>query len=100
MKAVNKEFRNRKLKLLAWFLRTFRGQEITHAFFYSKQQKDLTVRLMSSWGWPSLESIGPVLFKGMEYSEMKDINSGWCNWPDSRLVGLGSYRDITWPKKP
>lgn len=100
MKQANNKIRNRKLKLLAWFLKTFKGQEITHAFYYSQKQKDLANSLLSSCGFPSLESIGTPLFKGKLYSEMRDINSGWCNWPDSRLVGLGSYCDITWPKKP
>lgn len=82
-------YRNRKLILLAWYLKIFRGWKITHAFFYSQGQKDLTDKLIAPFGVK-------VLFQGKEYTEMREIKHGWCNWPDSRLIGLGSNKDLSY----
>ena len=97
MKRLSKTARNRSLKLLAWYMRVIEGKKVTHAFFYSQKQKDLADKLIPSICWSDGSSFPrfKVLFQGKEYSEMKDIRQGWCNWSDSRLVGLGTQEDVT-----
>lgn len=63
-----------------------RNPKATHCFFYSKKQDEI--------GYDFLPKNTPT-FKGVRYSEMRDINKGpKNNWDDCKLLGIGTYSDV------
>lgn len=87
------------ISLQAWaFLITlFTGREITHGFYYSDSQKEISKQHDDFTMFPELPRKKPVTtFDGKEYTEMRSLEHGWCNWKDSKLVGLGSIADVRW----
>ena len=68
------------------FHKVFINKEATHLFFYSKNQKELSLDLHANQQ--------NTYFKGYEYTEAMSIS--YCsNWEDAKFVGIGSYEDIT-----
>ncbi|KKN88688.1 hypothetical protein LCGC14_0245790 [marine sediment metagenome] len=79
----------------ARFYKRFIDSEVTHYFFYSKKQERKDYSLGYNWSTPWLPARNSLIyFKGMSYTEMKEIGHGWSNYCDVRLVGLGSLKDI------
>jgi hypothetical protein len=77
------------LQLVALIITLFTKREVTHGFYYSEKQKDINFDMFDMF--PEKKT---VLFRGKEYTEMRSLEYGWCNWDDSRLVGLGSIDDV------
>jgi hypothetical protein len=82
-----------KIFLRCYFLQTyamvyfiFTKKELTHAFFYSQKQYEVGTDFRKR----------KVYFKGKEYSEMCGFEFGATNnWSDAKLLGFGSYKDIS-----
>lgn len=68
------------MQIYAWILSKITGRKMTHGFYYSKKQRG--------------DSPSIYLFRGKVYSEMRELKHGWCNWKDSKLVGIGSDSDL------
>lgn len=85
------------LQVWAWILSKLTGREITHGFYYSDSQKEIIklnddFTMFSEMPEPKYTNT----FNGKEYTEMRGLEHGWCNWKESRLIGLGSIVDVRW----
>jgi hypothetical protein len=77
------------LKSFSYTVNLFIKKKYTHLFFYSEQQDKIGLNV-----YPYEKHITYV--NGIEYSEMREIGKGFSNWDDAKIVGIGSYKDITY----
>lgn len=82
------------LQLWASLITLFTGRKITHAFYYSQEQKNRLEHVLNIFSEIS-KDIHINTFKGREYTEMRELKHGWSNFKDSKLIGFGSYSDIS-----
>jgi hypothetical protein len=78
------------LQSYAWGLNKITGRETTHGFYYSESQNKLNRGLESVTQASLTSQRVERTFRGREYTEMRPVEHGWCNWKDSKLIGLGS----------
>lgn len=65
----------------------FLRKKVTHGFYFSEAQDSVS-------GLFEAERLTHPYFKGKRYTECKSVKSGWVNWPDARLIGVGTYADV------
>jgi hypothetical protein len=80
------------LYVRAYLIHLRTGKEITHVFYFSKKQDEV------GYGWiarnDNIKSPRTCTFRGVPYSEMRELKYGWSNWEDARIVGFGSDNDV------
>lgn len=76
-----------------WWLRLW-DKKATHAFYFSAKQDAIPVYLFGEPEWMRSQK---HLYKGQLYSEMIgfEYKGAYCNWEDARLLGIGTYKDVT-----
>ena len=85
------------LQAWAFVITLFTGRKVTHGFYYSESQKVIAKEHLEMDMFPEMPRPKHVTtFGGKEYTEMRGLEHGWCNWKDSKLVGLGSIADVRW----
>ena len=83
------------LQVWAFFISLFTGRKVTHGFYYSETQKRISLEHLDMDIFPDMPKPKHITtFGGKEYTEMRGLEHGWCNWEDSKLVGLGSIADV------
>ena len=83
------------LQACAFLITLFTGRKVTHEFYYSESQKKIALEHLEMDMFPKMPRHRHVTtFGNKEYTEMRGLEHGWCNWKDSKLVGLGSIADV------
>jgi hypothetical protein len=83
------------LQVWAFMINLFTSRKVTHGFYYSESQKEIAKEHLEVDMFIGTLRPKPVTnFGGKEYTEMRALEYGWCNWKDSKLVGLGSIADV------
>ena len=63
----------------------------THLFFYSEGQNNVFDDFEETKRSP--------YFNGKEYTEMMEFKNSWSNWSDAKLLGVGTYENISYEKE-
>ena len=90
MKKLKLKIKGFLLYIRVFFINLFLKNKHTHAFYYSKKQNEIIEDYSYSLGKKKYKAT----FKGKEYTEMKQFKDGWCNWDDSKLIGIGRDENI------
>jgi hypothetical protein len=76
----------------AFISNPFRKNKITHLFFWSNNQGNIGSEMFML----DMSQKKDTYIKNKRYSEMREIGSGFSNWEDAVIVGIGGYNDVWW----